>query len=245
MTVKSADRTLSVFEAFADIGRPLSLSEVAREIGIPVSSCHGLLRALEDRGYMNCFEPRGTYFPTHRLLQVARAISDKDPISAGVRNELEKLRDETGETVVLAKRKELQVVFLEVFESNKQVRYVAQAGEVRDLHASSLGKALLAAMSVDERARVLKRIPYRRHTDKTIASSRALEEVIEAGLSAGTFTNFGESVEDLYAMARGVRIGGNVFAVAVIGPAVRIEKDEKRIASLLERACRAIGDKPS
>ena len=52
ISVKTAARTLDVFECFAEARRPLSLSELARAIEAPVSSCFALIRTLEDRGYL-------------------------------------------------------------------------------------------------------------------------------------------------------------------------------------------------
>ena len=57
-TMKTADRTLDIFEAFAEAKRPLSLSEIARMIDSPVSSCHGLLRTLQKSGYMYALDVR-------------------------------------------------------------------------------------------------------------------------------------------------------------------------------------------
>ena len=45
---KIVKRTLDFFELFAEHKRPLSLSEISKLLGIPVSSCHDVLRALED-----------------------------------------------------------------------------------------------------------------------------------------------------------------------------------------------------
>ena len=49
--VKSALRTLTVFEVFAQQQAPLTLSELARALGIPISSCHGLIATLQNEGY--------------------------------------------------------------------------------------------------------------------------------------------------------------------------------------------------
>ncbi|HET9651098.1 MAG TPA: IclR family transcriptional regulator [Usitatibacter sp.] len=240
--MKTADRTLRVFEGFSELGRPATLSELARYLSIPVSSCYGLLRALEERGYVYAVEPRSTYFPTARLMQVARRIADSDPLGAKVAPALRKLRDETGETVVLAKRRDTEVVFLDVLESPSTIRYVARVGETRELHATSLGRALLSLVPAGERAALLRRLAYRRLTARTAASQKAVEAAIAAGEARGAFLNFGESVPDLYAIACPVVVDGKPYAVAVIGPGKRIEDNQKRLVSALQKACRSIAD---
>lgn len=242
MKSNTAERTLRVFEGFSEIGRPATLSELARYLEIPVSSCSGLLKTMERCGYLHAVEPRSTYYPTNRLLQVARGIADHDPLTSRIAPVLEQLRDETGETVVLAKRRDDKVLFLDVVESRSNIRYVAHVGEIRQLHASSLGKALLSVMPDAERSSVLKRLEFRRLTPKTLGTPKALETSIAADRRHGCYVNFGESVPDLYAIARPLIVDGKAYAIAVIGPGKRIEDNQKRVLAALAKACRAVPD---
>ena len=52
MTVPAAARTLDIFEVFARERRPLSVSGLAKATNMPLSSCHGLIKTLEARGYL-------------------------------------------------------------------------------------------------------------------------------------------------------------------------------------------------
>ncbi len=231
-----------LFEAFAELGRPASLSELSRHLRIPVSSCFGLLRSLEKRNYIYAVKPRGTYYPTKRLLQVAQAIAANDLLSTRVSHVLEKLRDMSGETVILAKRRDLHTLYLDVFESSYDIRYVAQIGFLRDLHAGSMGKAILGMMSKSERAKILTRLPFTRLTPKTLTTAKALEADIVAGQARGWYKNFGESVPDLSAIARPIKVDGEIYAVGIIGPKLRIESTCELHTAQLEKACKAISD---
>jgi len=62
---RSSLRSLEIFEAFRAARRPLSLSELARITDIPVSTCHGVMRSLEQLGYL-LVSGRDVY-PTRRL----------------------------------------------------------------------------------------------------------------------------------------------------------------------------------
>ena len=44
------DRALSIFEAFELRARPLTLTELSKAAGLPVSTCHGIVSALTQRG---------------------------------------------------------------------------------------------------------------------------------------------------------------------------------------------------
>ena len=72
--VKAAGRTLDLFETFATARGPLSLTELSQRIGIPVSSCHALVRTLQNRGYVYVLEERKRIYPTKRLAALAEAI---------------------------------------------------------------------------------------------------------------------------------------------------------------------------
>ena len=77
---KIVDRTLDFIELFATERRPLSLSDISRLLKIPFSSCHDVLKALQARGYVYEIGPRAGFYPTVRLLNLAKTISDHDPI---------------------------------------------------------------------------------------------------------------------------------------------------------------------
>src|SRR5688500_2352238 len=99
--VKTAARTLDLFEAFAEARTPMTLTEIAARIDSPVSSCHALMRTLQARGYLYVLSQRRRCYPTRRLLDIAAAIAGHDPIVEKLRPAMEALRDRTGETVIL------------------------------------------------------------------------------------------------------------------------------------------------
>ena len=75
MDVKTAGRTVELFEAFARIRTPLTLSEIARELRAPQSSCFNLIRALEGRGFLYSVGGNKRLYPTRKLFDLADAIA--------------------------------------------------------------------------------------------------------------------------------------------------------------------------
>ena len=120
--VKGAARTLDVFEAFASAGGPLSLSEIAQLIGVPVSSCHSLIRTLQARGYVYVLEKRKRIYPTRRLADIASKIARYDTAVERLTPCLAEIVDKTGETVILGKMQGDHVVYLEVLPGTHTVR---------------------------------------------------------------------------------------------------------------------------
>lgn len=243
MSVKTAWRVIEIIEAFAQEKQPLALSEMARLLDMPVSSCLGLIRTLEERGYVYETGRRQGYYPTSRLLAMAQVISAHDPVLDRVKPALQELRDAARETVVFGKLREGgQVVYLEVVDAPQSIRYTAAAGETRAAYANSLGRALLSTLSAEARSKALKGMKLARLTEATLSSAAALAKEIEGSAARGWYGNLGESIPDLAGIAWPVHIGGQAYAVSVAGPRYRVEPRIEEIAAMLRAACRSIED---
>jgi IclR family transcriptional regulator, acetate operon repressor len=229
-------RTLDIFEIFGAAQQPLSLSEIARTIKVPVSSCHLLLRTLLDCGYLYSLGRRKLYYPTRRLYDVARSIAAHDALIEGLRPALTNLRDRSGETVILGKRQGDAVLYLEVLESAKTVRYTARAGEYKPLHSSAIGKALLAALAPEELDDWLDSHALERVTPNTLATPAQLKANLQQGRKRGYYVTRGENVIDVMAVAAGLALDNEALGIAIAGPLHRMESALARHAELLRGA---------
>ena len=233
MNIKTAGRTLDLFEIFAGEGRPLRLSELAGLVKAPISSCHQLLRTLENRGYIYGLQAK-SYYPTRRMLRNAEAIAVHDPVLKLLARCMEELRDLAGESVLVAQQSGGQALLLEVCESHQSIRYAARPGSLRPLHCSGVGKALVGAMGSAERDRWLPPAPFPRLTDATLVTRAELDANLAMSQSRGWYASLGESVPELSSIAAVLRLGGGVFAVSVAGPTTRFMPHlESHAASLL------------
>ncbi|MBY4896957.1 IclR family transcriptional regulator [Cupriavidus sp. AU9028] len=239
--VKTALRVIEIMEIYAREGRSLTLTELARLLGAPMSSCLGLIRTLASLGYLYESGRRQGYYPTGRLLAIAERIAANDPLLERVQPVLESLRDETGETVIFGKlRDDGRVLYLAVFESRNPVRYTASAGEHRQAHTNSIGRALLAALPDSERDAVLANASFTPLTARTLPDRAALQEELAHSRQRGWARNFGESLADLGAIAMPVMLGGAMYGISVAGPLYRVEPREAQLAAPLRAAVRAL-----
>ncbi len=191
---KIVGRTLDFLEVFAEHKRPLSASEIARLLDIPASSCHDVLQALHERGYIYELTPRGGYYPTLRLYEIAKVIADHDPVVLRTDSLLRSLRDALDESVLLAKVNGLSAVYLASFEPSHPLRFLANVGEnVRSIHATSAGKCLLGNLREADLRSFLKSAHLTALTPQTITTKAALRKEIEIGNQRGWFVNREES----------------------------------------------------
>src|SRR5690242_11204711 len=174
--VKTAKRTLDILEAFAAKREPLTLSELAREIESPVSSCHGVIRTLQARGYVYMLDKR-RYYPTRKLLELGGRISAHDPVMERLLPYLEALRKRTDETVMIGRREGDEIVYVVTIESVQTIRYSLHAGDRRPVHASAVGKALLGLLPDERLVEELRRLRPKRFTDATLSADGLLADI--------------------------------------------------------------------
>lgn len=238
--MQPTDRALGVFEAFESAGRPLTLSELARLAGLPVSTCHGIVHVLQARGYLYVTSRRKDLYPTRRLFDLAAKIDANDPYLERFDEHLLALRDATAETVIAGKRQDDQVVYLAVVEGPQTIRYSSEAGSLKPLHSTSIGKALLSCQDDAQLQAWIDSHPLDAITSRTLTSATRLKADIAAGRASGCFVTRGESVEDVVAVAVPVHVNGDVVGLAIAGPRHRMEARIDEHAERLRAVKRAI-----
>ncbi len=231
--VRTAERTLTVFEAFESARGPLSLSELARATDLPISSCHGLVQTLLARGYLYSSGRRKEFYPTRRLLTLAQTLADHDPFLDRIAPLLHALRDRTKETVIVGKRQGDAVLYLDVIEGLHTIRYSARPGEYKPLHSSSIGKAMLGGLAPDALDAWLAEHRLKRITENTITDAARLRRDLAEGRRRGYFVTRGENVADVTALAISLTINHERLGIALAGPSQRMHAQEARMAARL------------
>lgn len=144
--VKSADRVMTVMEALSRRrDRRPTLSDLSAELSIPMSSLHGLLRTMQSRGWVETDETGSLYRIGVRALTIGSSYARGDQVVLAVSPVLDWLAEHTGETVHHGRLVGPDIVYLAKRESRFKVRVHSSVGQRIPAHASSLGKAILAA----------------------------------------------------------------------------------------------------
>lgn len=240
---KTARRTLEVFEAFHQRRAPISLTELARILKAPISSCHGIVRTLVARGYLYNVDAERNLYPTKRLLRIAETVAGNDPILHLLTASLSHLRNVSGETLVLGKWQDNLIVYLDVVESQQTIRYSAQPGDMQPVHFSSIGKAILAQMDDDARAAWLAANPLERQASRMNITPRQLRRELKAARASGYCIAGGETAKDVMAVAIAIPSRGDPIGVAIAGPSSRIKPAARRHGELLLRLRKEIANR--
>ena len=233
---KSVERVFAILETFERERRSLSLKELAEYCQIPISTCHGLIRTMIHRSYLYQGGRRKDVYPTRRLYDIAKTILENDPVLQRLAPLLENIRDLTRETIILGKRQKDNIVYLEVLESPQTIRYSANVGDIKPLHSTCIGKAMLSTLPPEELRSWLESKTMEKITDFTIVSYARLIENLQDGKRLGYFTTRGENVADVTAVAVPVTVNNELYALAVAGPSHRMDGNFDRCVKFLLQA---------
>jgi DNA-binding IclR family transcriptional regulator len=242
---KIVERTLDFLELFVDEKRPLSLSDISRILKLPVSSCHDVLQALEQRGFIYEVSPRGGYYPTLRMYEAGKVIAENDPVVQRADFLLRELRDRLDESVLLAKVNGLGGTYLLSLETSQPLRFQQKVGNnITSLHATSAGKAILGSLDETELQAAFETIDFKPFTPQTPITKTALHKQIKAGIAAGYYINSNASIEGLTTISSAFRWQQSLYIVTIAAPTSRIENRLDEAAKLLMEVCRRLEMKP-
>jgi|SRR6516165_3723287 DNA-binding IclR family transcriptional regulator len=235
VAVKSAIRALDILGVFEQHQRPMTLSEITRELGYPVSSGSALLKSLQESGYLDYDRMRKTYMPAMRVALLGRWVEGVLFGPGDLLQAMEALHEETGEAVVLAAQNDLQVQYLHLIYSDQPLQFRARPGLLRPLGRSGLGWALLAAKPDEEIEQLRRRINAQ--PNERLEHAELMEKISnvrEKGYSFSKHT-MSEGV-GMVAMALHATPLGRRFALGVAGYVSRLERKEQAIVVALRAA---------
>src|SRR5262245_61250574 len=100
-TVKSAERTLALFELFSIYERPMGVGVISKALAIPQPSVSMLVRNLSSLGYLEHDRVERTYVPTIRIMLLGSWISRRFTQEHNLEQRLDELMNRTGESVLV------------------------------------------------------------------------------------------------------------------------------------------------
>jgi DNA-binding IclR family transcriptional regulator len=236
--VSVASRVLDLLGAFDDEHRTLSLTAMAHRANIPLTTAHRLIAELV-RGEALVRQPDGDYVIGRRMWDLGLLA----PVETGLRHVaspfLHDLYGATLATVHLAVRDGSLVLYVDRVSGHASVPVVSQVGSRLPMHATGVGKILLAYAPEDVRTKVLGSLT--RVTPYTVTQPGRLLEQIRKIHSDGYATTSEEMSLGACSVAVPVRSReGEV--VAALGIVVAgFQRDKGRLVSALEVAARGIG----
>ncbi|MGO9194836.1 MAG: IclR family transcriptional regulator [Streptosporangiaceae bacterium] len=169
-------RALRLLDAFGPRQRELTLSEIARRAGMPLSTAHRLMHELCEWGAIERGDD-GLYRIGLRLWEVGSLAPRGPGLREAALPFLEDLSQITRENVQLAVREGAEVVFIERIAGSGAVPVLTRVGGRFALTATGVGLVLLAHAPVDVQEEVLSG-PIKRFTSKTVTDPVQLRRML-------------------------------------------------------------------
>lgn len=235
--VPAVKRAFQVIELLAKSDAGLTISDIHRALKLPLSSAATILYTLEALGYLEREETNSRYTLGVRILSFSRKIADQLNIAGRCQVLLEELVRESGLTGHLAIRLDGESMYVARVAAPGLLQISSYVGMRWPVHASAVGKALLAFLPLEERSRVVKNLDLRSVTPHTITSADALEAQFLKFRHVGYCWEISEGEVGVACIAAPV-FGPDqevIAAISLVGSTQQIAKANLRKLGLLVR----------
>jgi DNA-binding IclR family transcriptional regulator len=224
-------RAIRLLKVLSEADAELTLYQLSSATGLTKTTAHRLLAALESEGFITRGVDSGTYQLGPAVIALGtRALRTSD-LRVAVRQDLIHVAETTTETATLEVLSDDRMLILDEVSGRHLVSATAEIGTQWPVHATSTGKALLAAMP-EEQARALLKSSLRRKAEREPTDFAELVRQLDKVRRDGYATAIEELEPGFVAIGAALRgpLGEPVGAISVGGPTSRIER--KRHAEL-------------
>jgi IclR family acetate operon transcriptional repressor len=165
---QSLVRAMTLLERLSLTASGMTLTDLSQQLGMPSATTHRLLNTFEEMGYVEHDSILGLWFIGFKTFSVGNAFLNRRDFIATARPYMRRLVDQCGETVNLAVIDDGEVVYVGQVQSPEMMRMIVKLGSRSPIHASGVGKTLLASMTEKGVSTILQRKGLARFTERTI-----------------------------------------------------------------------------
>lgn len=242
-------RTVAVLNLLAEKS-PLTVTEVAGELGMPKSTVLGILDALQGLGYVVRLQPRGPYVLGAEVILLGQRALGHMNVRVSVRPAMQDLVSQFGETCNLGvwAPDRLSVLYVEKVDGVRAIRIAAWVGKSNPCYCTAVGKALL--MTLDERemqAYLDKVSPLRMYTPGTITMPSLLVDHLAESRARGFAVDDEEHEPGVRCVAVPIHdpLGRVVASLSLAAPAARLPHNSwaslaRRMAEAVQEHCAGV-----
>jgi DNA-binding IclR family transcriptional regulator len=234
---------VAVLQIIGDSPREFSVSELCKVARLPRGTVYRIVDALRAEGLVEESQAGRELALGPRLIALASRSWATSDLRTLAHHEIKILRDVTGETVHLAVPSGTEMIYIDKRESPQTVRMTSRIGTRISLHASSVGKAYLAALPDPERHDLLSRLSLRRFTANTLTTRAKLEAELKRASKRGYTVDFEETELEIRCVGAAVRDSADrpIACISVSVPKYRFDRAvEARLSKTVVECARKI-----
>jgi Transcriptional regulator len=152
------EKGLDILELLAEIGEPLTTSQIAAKLGRSVSELFRMVLTLEARGYIAQIGGREGYGLTNKMFALGVAQTPTRTLIEVALPEMQELARKIGQSCHLVVASNDQIVVVARIESPMDLGFSVRVGYRRPLIESTSGIILCAVQEQEERERMLEEL---------------------------------------------------------------------------------------
>lgn len=221
---ESGRRLLGVLLSFTESHPLWTVADLAHELNMGTSMVYRYIALLREVGLVDAAADS-----QYRITDLANSLAAasaavRAPIAAAALPVISRIRDDIGETVLVARRSGWGVYTVERAESNRPVRLQFERGQAMSLHVGSMSRVLLAHLPRTERDSYVAQLPDDVRSLPLLQPS-ALDEVIAQGFAE----SFEEVDDGIWGVAAPLFSGGSVAgAIGCAAPLYRTPAEQRK-----------------
>ena len=211
-------KALEIIKLIVRENKPLGVTEIACQLALSKSTTFGILKSLEEEGFVVKLEPTKKYMAGNELFELSKRVLRATDLTSIARPFLEKLVEQVDETVFLGVREDEIVKVLDVMEPQTGLKISSPVGARFALTAGVIGKIFLAPLGNEEILTFLARHKLPQYTENSILDPAKFLEEIEKTRLLGYAVDLEEYLTGMRAVATLIYSGRlPVGAIWVVG----------------------------
>ncbi|QSB16533.1 IclR family transcriptional regulator [Natronosporangium hydrolyticum] len=220
--IQAIERAAAILRLLAHGSGQFGLGDIASSLGLPKGTAHGILRTLQGVGFVQQDRATGKYQLGAALLHLGTSYLDAHELRSRALNWADMLAARSGETVRIGMPLEGAVVVVHhVFRPDDSPQTL-DVGALLPLHATALGKVLLAYDA--DLAGAAQHTPLTSLTRRTIVTPAVLAKVLTGVRERGWADEVEEYLPGQASIAAPIRAHGGLVqgAMGITGAVERI-----------------------
>lgn len=216
----------------------MSMSEIARELGLAKSSVHGLCSALVSARYLER-TPSGAYRLGLKLVDLANARLESSDLPAEFYSVWDAIGMFRREAAVLAMLDGADVIYIACRNSTLPLGVTFRIGMKLPACCTATGKAMLSTLSDEEIRAFYSSHELVRPTGTSVASVEALIEQMHVIRTRGYSIDDGETRDHMWSLGAPVMGRENRHAIAAVAVSfLRSDRPYEKVREIAEVVCR-------
>jgi len=229
MILKTLDNAIQVLNCFTEDKKSWGVRELARELNTSHTAVNRILRTYQKNGFLTQDPETKKYHLGLKFLEFSQIVRGQYSITEQIYPIMQKLSEQTRETIFLTWRENDDGVTLAIAESDERIKFSVSIGTRTPLYVGASCKVIMAFLPREEQLAIIDQ-GLRKFTDNTPQhKEQLLKELDEIKTQRWSYT-CGEYTDEVFGLGVPIFDKNNkiIASITIAGPKYRLTEDKKK-----------------